>query len=199
MTPPHSREVEPGEAVARAEVQRPAGDLDRSLSVLHEGAEGARARTTSRRSRTAARASSIACRSSTTAAWPRAASRSIASSRSPRPPPRRSSACSRGRERSPSARDADIVIFDPNEERTISAKTHHMNVDYSCYEGMKVKGVTKTVLVARRGRHRRGKVRREAREGAVPEARSGVFAAVVRSWRPDGWRSGVSPLRPWSA
>ncbi|HVR41585.1 MAG TPA: dihydropyrimidinase [Thermoanaerobaculia bacterium] len=42
--------------------------------------------------------------------------------------------------------DADIVIFDPNEEMTISAKTHHMNVDYSCYEGWKVKGVTKTVL-----------------------------------------------------
>jgi dihydropyrimidinase len=42
--------------------------------------------------------------------------------------------------------DADIVIFDPNEEKTISAKTHHMNVDYSCYEGMKVRGVTKTVL-----------------------------------------------------
>ncbi len=42
--------------------------------------------------------------------------------------------------------DADIVIFDPNEERTISAKTHHMNVDYSCYEGMKVRGVTKTVI-----------------------------------------------------
>ncbi|MGZ5494823.1 MAG: dihydropyrimidinase, partial [Thermoanaerobaculia bacterium] len=38
--------------------------------------------------------------------------------------------------------DADIVIFDPNEEMTISAKTHHMNVDYSCYEGMPVKGVT---------------------------------------------------------
>jgi dihydropyrimidinase len=42
--------------------------------------------------------------------------------------------------------DADIVIFDPNEEKTISAKTHHMNVDYSCYEAMKVRGVTKTVL-----------------------------------------------------
>jgi dihydropyrimidinase len=42
--------------------------------------------------------------------------------------------------------DADIVIFDPNEEMTISARTHHMNVDYSCYEGVKVKGVTKTVL-----------------------------------------------------
>ena len=42
--------------------------------------------------------------------------------------------------------DADIVVFDPDEEMTISAKTHHMNVDYSCYEGMKVRGVTKTVL-----------------------------------------------------
>jgi dihydropyrimidinase len=42
--------------------------------------------------------------------------------------------------------DADIVIFDPNEEMTISAKTHHMRVDYSAYEGMKVRGVTKTVL-----------------------------------------------------
>jgi dihydropyrimidinase len=42
--------------------------------------------------------------------------------------------------------DADIVIFDPDEEMTITAKDHHMNVDYSCYEGMKVRGVTKTVL-----------------------------------------------------
>ncbi len=42
--------------------------------------------------------------------------------------------------------DADIVIFDPDEEMTISAKTHHMNVDYSAYEGTKIKGVTKTVL-----------------------------------------------------
>jgi dihydropyrimidinase len=42
--------------------------------------------------------------------------------------------------------DADIVIFDGDEEMTISAETHHMNVDYSCYEGMRVRGVTKTVL-----------------------------------------------------
>jgi len=42
--------------------------------------------------------------------------------------------------------DADIVIFDPDEEMTISAETHHMNVDYSAYEGRKVRGVTKTVL-----------------------------------------------------
>jgi dihydropyrimidinase len=42
--------------------------------------------------------------------------------------------------------DADIVLFDPDAEMTISAKTHHMNVDYSCYEGKKVRGVTRTVL-----------------------------------------------------
>ncbi|HKY05924.1 MAG TPA: dihydropyrimidinase [Blastocatellia bacterium] len=42
--------------------------------------------------------------------------------------------------------DADIVIFDPDEEMTISAATHHMNVDYSAYEGFRVRGVTKTVL-----------------------------------------------------
>ncbi|MGA9769448.1 MAG: dihydropyrimidinase [Blastocatellia bacterium] len=42
--------------------------------------------------------------------------------------------------------DADLVIFDPNEEQTISAATHHMNVDYSAYEGMKIQGAVKTVL-----------------------------------------------------
>jgi dihydropyrimidinase len=42
--------------------------------------------------------------------------------------------------------DADIVIFDPDEEMTIGVKTQHMNVDYSCYEGKKVRGVTKSVF-----------------------------------------------------
>jgi dihydropyrimidinase len=36
--------------------------------------------------------------------------------------------------------DADVVIWDPNAERTISAKTHHMNVDNNVFEGRKVKG-----------------------------------------------------------
>jgi dihydropyrimidinase len=42
--------------------------------------------------------------------------------------------------------DADLVIFDPNEEQVISVKTHHMRVDYSMFEGTKVKGVAKIVL-----------------------------------------------------
>lgn len=42
--------------------------------------------------------------------------------------------------------DADIVVFDPNEEMVISASTHHMRVDYSMFEGIRVKGVAKVVL-----------------------------------------------------
>jgi dihydropyrimidinase len=42
--------------------------------------------------------------------------------------------------------DADIVIFDPNQEQVISASTHHMRVDYSMFEGIHVKGVPKLVL-----------------------------------------------------
>jgi len=43
--------------------------------------------------------------------------------------------------------DADIVIFDPNKEHTISVNTHHMNCDYSGYEGWEVTGKTVTVLL----------------------------------------------------
>src|SRR5713101_876754 len=42
--------------------------------------------------------------------------------------------------------DADIVIFDPNHEEVISAKTHHMRVDYSMFEGIRIKGAPKTVF-----------------------------------------------------
>jgi dihydropyrimidinase len=43
--------------------------------------------------------------------------------------------------------DADVVIFDPKHKHTISAKTHHMNTDYSAYEGMSVTGKCKTVIL----------------------------------------------------
>lgn len=42
--------------------------------------------------------------------------------------------------------DADIVIFDPARERTISAVTHHMAVDYNAFEGLKVTGEPVSVL-----------------------------------------------------
>ena len=42
--------------------------------------------------------------------------------------------------------DADLVVWDPNAEEVISAERHHMKVDYSMFEGIRVKGVPKTVL-----------------------------------------------------
>ena len=72
--------------------------------------------------------------------------------------------------------DADIVIWDPEQEHTISVSTHHMRVDYSMFEGFRVKGAARTVLsrgevvvdgerfVGRAGRGRF--LKREARGGA---------------------------------
>jgi dihydropyrimidinase len=42
--------------------------------------------------------------------------------------------------------DADIVIFDPHGKHIISADTHHMDVDYSAYEGWEMTGKVETVL-----------------------------------------------------
>jgi dihydropyrimidinase len=42
--------------------------------------------------------------------------------------------------------DADLVIFDPKRRHTISAKTHHMRVDYSMFEGIQVTGMPDVVL-----------------------------------------------------
>lgn len=43
--------------------------------------------------------------------------------------------------------DADLVIWDPNVERTISAKTHHLRCDYSLFEGFRVHGQARDVFV----------------------------------------------------
>jgi dihydropyrimidinase len=42
--------------------------------------------------------------------------------------------------------DADLVIWDPKAPHTISAKTHHMRVDYSMFEGFEVTGNARTVI-----------------------------------------------------
>jgi dihydropyrimidinase len=71
--------------------------------------------------------------------------------------------------------DADLVLWDPQAEHTISAATHHMRCDYSMFEGFKVRGNARKVysrgeLVVEGGEFvgkvGRGKyLRREARGG----------------------------------
>ena len=72
--------------------------------------------------------------------------------------------------------DADIVVWDPQAEHLISAKTHHMRVDYSMFEGFRVTGNARQVfsrgeLIVDQGKYvgriGRGQyLRRAARGGA---------------------------------
>ncbi|MFL5966063.1 MAG: dihydropyrimidinase [Gaiellaceae bacterium] len=43
--------------------------------------------------------------------------------------------------------DADLVVFDPEKELTISAKTHHSKSDYNLFEGTTVTGTPEIVLL----------------------------------------------------
>jgi dihydropyrimidinase len=63
--------------------------------------------------------------------------------------------------------DADLVIYDPAYRGTISARTHHVNCDYSGFEGVAIEGRPSAVLV-------RGKV--QVRDGEfVGERERGQF------------------------
>ncbi|GBR07418.1 dihydropyrimidinase [Acetobacter oeni] len=42
--------------------------------------------------------------------------------------------------------DADIVLWDPEASRTVSARTHHQNVDYNIYEGLELTGLARTTI-----------------------------------------------------
>jgi dihydropyrimidinase len=72
--------------------------------------------------------------------------------------------------------DADLILFDANEEQTISAKTHHMRVDYSMFEGIRVKGVPKSVLSRGRVVIENGKF--TGRAGAGQFLRRQTYAGV---------------------
>ena len=67
--------------------------------------------------------------------------------------------------------DADIVVFDPEKRRTISAETHHSNIDYNLFEGTEVRGAPEVVLV-------RGQVIVEATASREPGA--GQFVKRAR-------------------
>ena len=52
--------------------------------------------------------------------------------------------------------DADLVIFDPNVETTLTKAMLHENVDYTPYEGFKLKGypvatISRGTVVAKEG------------------------------------------------
>ena len=42
--------------------------------------------------------------------------------------------------------DADVVIYDPHAQQTLGLASHHMNMDYSAYEGVRIDGSVDTVF-----------------------------------------------------
>src|SRR5436190_1315869 len=68
--------------------------------------------------------------------------------------------------------DADLVVFDPERKHTLSAATHHSNVDYNLFEGTEVTGAVDLVLL-------RGQVLVE-RDELVARPGVGQFVARAR-------------------
>ena len=93
--------------------------------------------------------------------------------------------------------DADVVIYDPHAAHdALGVATHHMNVDYSAYEGKEITGRVDTVLSRGRVVIDDGAVPRPAGPRPVPQARHVRLPAL----EPEGatWTSGSScrPTRP---
>ena len=80
--------------------------------------------------------------------------------------------------------DADLVVWDANATRTISAKTHHQNVDFNVFEGRTVKGVANQTIAAGRLVWSDGDLR--AQNGAGRYLERKPFAAYFQANRKRG-------------
>ncbi len=78
--------------------------------------------------------------------------------------------------------DADVVVWDAEASRTISAETHHQNVDFNIYEGMEVQGVCKVSLSRGRVVWNDGDVRTERGAGRYTKRKpfANYWAAQLR-------------------
>ena len=61
--------------------------------------------------------------------------------------------------------DADIVVWDPEATKTISAKTHHQNIDFNIFEGMEVKGCASHTISAAKVVYANGELKVERGAG----------------------------------
>ncbi len=57
--------------------------------------------------------------------------------------------------------DADVIVWDPKKSRTISAKTHHQNIDFNIFEGMTVTGANTMTMSQGKIVYQDGEVRTE--------------------------------------
>ncbi|MCH8862343.1 MAG: amidohydrolase family protein, partial [Proteobacteria bacterium] len=80
--------------------------------------------------------------------------------------------------------DADLVVWDPERERTISKDTHHQNIDFNIFEGMTVKGVNRVTLSRGRVVYDDGDVRSEKGAGQyVPRPTFAPYYSALQTQR----------------
>jgi dihydropyrimidinase len=78
--------------------------------------------------------------------------------------------------------DADIVVWDPKASKTISAKTHHQNVDFNIFEGMPVRGLPSHTISQGKLTYVNGELRAERGAGRYLKrpAYTSAFAALEK-------------------
>ncbi|MFN3882082.1 MAG: dihydropyrimidinase [Nitrincola lacisaponensis] len=78
--------------------------------------------------------------------------------------------------------DADIVVWDPNKKHTLSAKTHHQNIDFNIFEGRTVTGAPSHTLSQGRVVFKQGTLMAERGAGRYIKrpAFPGIFEAIEK-------------------
>ncbi|PZX16505.1 dihydropyrimidinase [Palleronia aestuarii] len=80
--------------------------------------------------------------------------------------------------------DADLVVFDPEAEKTISAGTQQSAIDYNVFEGQRVKGLPRHVLSRGKLAYSDGAIRAEEGHGTfVPRPPKGSVNQALSSWK----------------
>ena len=89
--------------------------------------------------------------------------------------------------------DADIVVWDPEATKTISAKTHFQKVDYNIFEGMTVKGCASHTLSQGKVVYADGKL--DVERGAGRYVSRPPFAAYYDALKIQAKRNEPTPVR----
>jgi dihydropyrimidinase len=80
--------------------------------------------------------------------------------------------------------DADIVVWDPEKEKTITAKTQQSAIDYNVFEGKKVKGLPRFTLTRGHVAVHDGEMRqREGHGEFVAREPNGNVNAALSKWK----------------
>ncbi len=80
--------------------------------------------------------------------------------------------------------DADLVVWDPAKEKTITAKTQQSAIDYNVFEGKKVKGLPRYTLTRGKVAVNDGKVQTEEGHGQFVKRAPGMAVnKALSSWK----------------